>query len=119
MGISLAVSAAISFNLVCSGSIFTVAGNAPATKKEVVHEFRVDLNKMRYCAGNCEYTNQIARVSPFEIVFVDQKTPYTWHSKINRETGYLSIEGQQGEVGTALYAQCEPHPFSGFPTPRF
>lgn len=98
----------------------------PHDKQRVYNvTYRIDLNAGRFCKLDCSETKQLARVTPTEIVFTDiSSNEGTVLEMVNRESGLLffvdTASSQSGRpMGVAISAQCERHPFTGFPTRKF
>ncbi|WP_033924039.1 hypothetical protein [Sphingomonas sp. 35-24ZXX] len=123
MGVVIAIVTAATFNLVCVGTRYSSDKFDPdASKKPVELIARVDLDQKRWCAGDCNATAPIHRVSDTEIVFDYVDTQILLKSfVVNRESG--AFEQKTHTRGTKwvqiITGQCERANFSGFPKRKF
>jgi hypothetical protein len=124
--IALALHVAAAFNLVCTGTsgggdttgAFLWAPRVPFTTV-----FRIDLERGRWCAGDCATTRRLAGVSETVITLdsLRDRTSNEQHflSTLNRENGRYFSSFRSGRSLFVQNAQCEVAPFGGFPEPRF
>jgi hypothetical protein len=129
MWLTLAAAAATTFNLNCS--VGTVSGPLSAdlvkplltdkvpTKAEV---YRVDLDRLRWCSGNCETTKPIVDVSAAEIVLYRATlTNGSAELKLDREGGGISyiLIDRTTMFSVLSLGKCAVAPFTGMPEPKF
>lgn len=125
MGANLALVALASFNLVCSGTHTT--GTLGLSLSDQHQEqfrviFRVDLDRQRWCSGDCETTAPLASVTDTRITFrYDDAREIRSDSitYVNRESGELFDRDRLGDYVSLRTGTCERAEFTGFPPRRF
>lgn len=119
---ALLISAAATFNLVCSGQSDTIGMSFSGSEK-YQKTYRVDLDTARWCEGNCAAVNDIARIEENRIVLKeraegDAPNDYYEINLINRLTGEHSHTVRNDEPRQKFRVlwkgQCEAAPFTGF-----
>lgn len=121
-----AAAAAMTFNLVCTGTLTTETFYQGRQTEPYRYEYRIDLAQRKYCDGECRALRDIAEIQPTVIILepnrdINTVTERQFHMEsINRETGRHSIlhtSGRREQIMIMSWAgQCERAPFSGFPT---
>jgi hypothetical protein len=115
--------AALAFNLICTGTTTTgelMDFDKPKTPVTVV--LRVDLEKNRWCSGDCKSTAAIKELRETSIIFRmgedDNGDDFFY---VNRETGELLDRTRSFALKwiTLTQGQCEKAPFTGFPARKF
>lgn len=116
-----AAAAALTFNLICTGTMEarTVDGidNEPYR-----YEYRIDLQRGKWCEGDCRALHDFVRVSQTQLTLEDVNidTPHerrTSLNLINRETGEQRIFASTRHLLLMEWrGTCERAAFSGFPT---
>ena len=124
MTFAATVAMAATFNLVCSGTGFTVVGsgsNAKTTDNEFSTIYRVDLDSRRYCFDKCESTSQLEAVTDTELVFkyVEESETFSSYVTVNRESGAYLSAIKMGAMSSMRAGNCVPAPFTGFPNRKF
>ena len=113
--------AAAAFNLVCTGTQATSQALAPPTSSlpfSVV--YRVDLERGRWCSGDCSSTNPFYSVTVGEIVFRSQtEETVRYVTKVNRESGAYTDALLVGDRLMITTGKCVKAPFTGLPEQRF
>ena len=117
------------FDLICTGqsTLSDVVGfsstpfGAP-TKFE--RRYRVDLQSLRWCDGECSGTNKLVSVTDTQIVFSESESPGTDQvTVVSRENGHFRdrtrIIGPKVMSVFMVDATCTRADFSGFPKPLF
>lgn len=115
---------AAAFNLVCaatetSGKILDFANQA---KREVTIEFRVDLDRKRWCSCECLSTSPIFKVTDTHIIFrQEEDKDGDIGLFVSRETGDLFDRNRSFLINwvTLRQGKCERAPFKGFPALKF
>ena len=117
---------AATFNLVCSGTITTDSFYARGQKEPYSYTYRIDLDKRKWCEGQCGVIRDIHDVQPVRIELEppeDTNTPTKkrfFSSTINRTTGVHSTLLTSGRGTDMLIMKwegsCSKQPFTGFPT---
>lgn len=113
-----------SYDLVCTG---TVQDEVDGPKAPHEYGFRIDLNAGRWCWDHCDTTFALVEVAPERLVLgradrIDRRGRYWLENEVNRQTGrheLVSISTTPPAIYRHIEGQCEPAPFSGFPSPRF
>lgn len=119
-----AAAVAAAFNLVCTGTSTgqTLAGT---TTEAYSHTYRVDLDRKKWCEGDCGVIRDIADVQPTVIEFKPRKDVdtaiehefYEW--SLDRTTGRESLLWTTGRGANIMIMKwegtCAKQPFSGFP----
>jgi hypothetical protein len=129
MWLIFAAASATTFNLNCS--VATVSGRLTAdlvkplltdkvpTKPEV---YRIDLDRLRWCSGECQTTNPIVDVNAAEIVlYRGTLTNGSSELKLDRESGAINyiLVDRPTMFGVLSFGKCEVAPFTGMPGPKF
>jgi hypothetical protein len=122
--IALALQVTAAFNLVCTGTSFggDDASFLTAPRESFTTVFRIDLERGRWCAGECPTTHRLADVTDTQITLQSEREPTTHFrltSSLNRETGRYFSSLRMGKTRAVRNAQCEVAPFGGFPERRF
>lgn len=119
-----ATAVAMTFNLVCSG---TMTSDSYFTGREVEqysYTYRVDLERRKWCENECRALFDFADIQPTQLTLQDRNidTPRQreWLTNvINRETGehrILTASGTgTGRLVMEWRGQCERAEFTGFP----
>lgn len=124
---SVAVSAAIMFNLVCSGYADKLSGVGPG-RAAFEATIILDLKHKQWClyekGRTCEYVAHIKHVSPYFIVLEKQNDRFNGKDNkryrfINRVNGTYGFKQQNAAFSAFTGAGCVQQPFSGFPKPVF
>lgn len=120
---AVAIAVAAAFNLLCTGdertAEFQNGSIVTKSRTKYTSAYRIDLDKRRWCAGDCTQTAAIIEISDSSISLVNTKEPFETLLNLNRETGEMIYRLRIGDVVTLRMGQCERAPFSGFPTPKF
>jgi len=125
--IATALQVAAAFNLVCTGTYrASEEGSAAALTRPgepFTTIFRIDLNRGRWCAGDCAMTYRLADVTDTMITLQAERdatasVPLIL-STLNRETGQYFSTLHMGKTLALRNAQCAVAPFGGFPERRF
>ncbi|MFZ5748231.1 MAG: hypothetical protein ACOY45_11335 [Pseudomonadota bacterium] len=115
------------FNLVCTGTLSSRSMDGE-TKKPYRSVYRIDLDRGKWCDGDCEALHDIASVQPTQIALQDKRvdTPSErsmMANLIDRRTGEHTVTATSatpGLRGSVLimqwHGQCERAPFTGFPS---
>lgn len=124
MTVAAIMAVAATFNLVCSGSGFSVVGsgpNAKTTDDNFTMTYRVDLDGRRYCFEKCESTSRLEAVTDTEIVFksVNGSETLSSYVEVNRESGAYLSTIKMGSVSSMRIGKCVVAPFTGFPSRKF
>lgn len=118
---------ATKFDLTCTGTTRTLAPSALIDEtKPYSTTYRIDLDALKWCSGDCGATWKVVEASPTAITLegksVDTPREHeTLRNVVSRVTGEHSIAAESG-IGSRRMAmfwkgQCERAEFSGFPTP--
>ena len=114
---------AATFNLVCNGPMTTDFGDGKLSETvQQTTEFRVDLDKKRYCQDECNLTSPIEAVYETQIVFqntLNEQEKSGTRMFVNRESGGLYADTMIGKFRVIRIGTCERSEFTGFPTKRF
>ncbi len=117
--LSVPAVAADQFDLVCKGrERYSVSGKWHPKE----YRYRIDLAAQRWCAGSCDGTRIIDRVSDGVLSLLDKpQVPFSGYTEslwINRRSGELRYLSNS-RLGSyeEQEATCEPTAFSGFPEP--
>lgn len=119
--------AVATFNLACTG---TMTSTTSQEKKTEPYEavYRLDLEKMKWCEGECRALHDIAKVQPTFIFLQDEKedTPSRQSvtlAQVDRITGEYKATltaktyGRFGYTIMLAYdGKCQRQPFTGFPS---
>lgn len=115
------------FNLVCTGTLSSRSMDGE-TEESYRSVYRIDLDRGKWCDGDCEALHDIASVQPTQIALQDKRvdTPgerSMMANLIDRRTGEHTITATSatpGRRGSVLimqwHGQCERAPFTGFPS---
>lgn len=124
--IGQAVIVAVTFNLVCAGTLETATFGGTA-REPYRSEYRIDLGQNKWCEGQCAALHDIASVQPTQITLqsTSADTPRNrdlLSNTIDRESGAHNIRASSG-LGTAAVVMrwrgtCSAAPFTGFPAAR-
>lgn len=115
--------AGMAFNLICSGSAYTVQSlMGPRQNVRSFEEtYRVDLAKQRWCKEACIASSELAQVTPTTIVFerdergvVDDTVTF-----VNRESGRFVHRVRLQGFTDLWEGQCRKAQFTGFPARKF
>lgn len=112
------------FDLHCTGTVQEQLNGPLAPYSQAFH---IDLEAMEYCFDSCSRVLPITRVTSDRITFVDRSERSTRleemvSSEVNRVNGqYRNLWIQTRPLPTyrEVVMQCEPGPFTAFPTRRF
>jgi hypothetical protein len=126
MWVFLAAAGATTFTLNCN--VRTVAEDmtaakrlsVPADPKTIV--YRVDLDRLRWCNGDCKFTQPIVNVTAEEIRLQQDESQQSLSvTTLDRETGELLILVTPKDRSLALVTsgKCQVAPFTGMPEPKF
>lgn len=117
--------AAMTFNLICAGTLTTETFHGGRQSEPYRYEYRIDLDRRKWCDGDCRTLHDIAEVQPTALVLEPPRDIDTlarrefYMGSINRETGRHSVLSTSGRRERILImrweGQCERAPFSGFP----
>lgn len=127
MWIVLAGLAASTFDLHCAAR--TVTGLLNSNKKQSpiptqpkTISYRIDLQRLRWCSGECNATDPIVAVTSEEIVLQQNIAGNTSSiTELDRETGDLLILITDIRTSFTVLTggPCKVAPFSGMPEPKF
>jgi len=111
------------FDLICSGTLTTTLGE-DVTTAPITQRFRIDLERMVWCDGDCSLPKAVIAVSASEIVLArDTIEQGAMSSLINRfnghETGHLELTVDAKTLLVESDSQCERTDFSGIPQSLF
>lgn len=120
------LAASAQFNLICTGTLTTLAPRTLTDKSEPYrHEYRLDLSANKWCANECEFTQEFANVSSAQITFEGKDTSTSNESSrftnvVNRKTGEHFVHSKRegaaaGSVTMGWVGTCKQAPFTGFP----
>jgi hypothetical protein len=123
------LAAAAQFNLICVGTLTTIAPRSFTDKTELYrHEYRLDLDANRWCANDCQFTQAFASLSPAQITFEEKANSAanetsSFTNVVNRKTwehfAHSKREGDAtGPVTMDWIGKCKQAPFTGFSTGR-
>lgn len=123
---SVALAAAMAFNLVCTGTTYIGSG-MDALKKEnrspYSETFRIDLGAERWCSGKCVTTSRIYRFSQTRIMLKleqDDRIGLESFISLNREDGSIVDRTKASEEFIIMNTgKCERAAFTGFPARKF
>ncbi|WP_411341377.1 hypothetical protein V6U71_05925 [Sphingopyxis sp. J-6] len=117
------LAAIAAFNLICSGT--STAGaildlDKPRSAVQLV--LRIDLEKNRWCSGDCSTTSEIQDVRETKIIFrmsEDDQGDDLFY--VDRETGDFLDRKRSFAINWIILAQgnCEKAAFTGFPARKF
>ncbi len=106
-------------DLICTGSFVISSGDRADETKPFNARYRLDLERMAWCWGDCLSVDQVNRASPMTIFLNFYYEGGNSEVRIDRATGLLSwIITSNGVAGT-VSATCESAPYTGIPQPRF
>ena len=111
------------FDLICAGTLTTTLGD-DVTTKPITQRFRIDLERMIWCDGNCSLPKAVIALNASEIVLArDVIEQATMSSLINRfnghESGQLVLTVDDKTLHVESDSQCERADFSGIPQSLF
>jgi hypothetical protein len=121
--------AGTTFDLNCS--VGTVSGrltgdlvkqlfdNKAPVKSEI---YRIDLDRLRWCSGDCQTTEAIVDINAAEIVlYRGTMSNGSSELKLDRETGSISyiLVDRTTMFSVLSLGKCEVAPFTGMPATRF
>lgn len=118
---SLTLMAVAAFNLNCVGEQTILSVRPPARIAEPYSRtYRVDLDRMEWCAGDCSETLDISTANQRGIIFFD--TPKGGADRrtdmVNRETGsHFAVFSGEG-YAVAWRGVCTAVPFTALPPKR-
>jgi hypothetical protein len=117
--IALALQAAATFNLICTGTSTAgrMADNHPLFWGPFTVTIRVDLASRRWCEQECRESRALAAVSTTTISFEEdspRRRLRTVHY-VNRESGEYRLYSQLGGAFITRTGTCERAPYSGLP----
>lgn len=113
---------ALTFNLICTGTMVTAGGAQGNGSQPSRIEIRVDLSSRRFCYDDCRETQPIYSVSGTEIILRNETIPsesFSYFHRVNRESGASFSSVRMDGVTITSTGRCEPAPFTGFPARRF
>lgn len=116
---ALAASASATFNLVCEGTMTSRIGGK-VESKPFKSTYRFDLQRGRWCIGDCKSTKPVHAETDDEIILQQWKDgDFGYMTKINRETGTF-IDVMHDDVNRVYYyGKCQRAPFTGLPEKQF
>lgn len=129
MWLVLAAVSATTFDLNCS--VATVSGRLTSDLvKPLLNDkvptrpitYRIDLNRLRWCSGECQTTEPIVDVNAAEIVLHREALSNgSAELKLDREGGGVSyILVDRSTMASVLsLGKCEVATFTGMPEPKF
>ena len=111
------------FDLICTGTLTTTLGD-DVTTAPITQRFRIDLERMVWCDGDCSLPKSVIALSASEIVLArDAIEQATTSSQINRfnghESGHFELTVDDKTVRVESDSQCSRSNFSGIPQPLF
>lgn len=117
---------AAQFNLTCSGTQSTKSIEGE-TSEPYTSTYRIDLDRKKWCEGDCKALHDIASVQPTQLTLETENVDTvsersTLSNIVDRETGTHKISATSSTPrahATAITlnwdGRCEPALFSGFP----
>lgn len=113
------------FDLTCTG-IETGGSNIHDSGPEAWSErYRIDLDRMVWCSGDCRRSESIVRADAAELVLAERTTAGGGGHRrtINRSNGqffeHLSLIGPAGQIWSAINGTCQKADYTGIPTAAF
>jgi hypothetical protein len=119
MPVTIALQAALAFNLACTGT--ERAGPLGLARPDdaatpFAASYRIDLDQRRWCSDACDETEEVGGVVLAQILLRDQHDPEGSHVIIfNPATGLLTDTLNQGDRMVLRRATCTRENFTGFP----
>jgi hypothetical protein len=117
--LTLALQAALAFNLSCTGTeragpLGLALPDSAATPFEA--SYRIDLDQRRWCSDACEATEEVGDIVLAQILLRDRHSAEGSHVIIfNPATGLLTDTLNQGDRMVLRRATCTREDFTGFP----
>lgn len=111
------------FDLICTGTLTTTLGD-DVTTVPITQRFRIDLERMAWCDGDCSLPKSVIALTASEIVLArDTIEQAAMSSLINRfsghESGHLELTADDKTLRVESDSQCERADFSGIPQSLF
>jgi len=111
------------FDLICTGTLTTTLGE-DVTTAPITQRFRIDLERMVWCDGDCHLPKAVIALSASEIVLArDALDQGEMSSLINRfnghESGYLELTAENKTLRVESDSQCSRADFSEIPQSLF
>ena len=105
------------FNLSCSGTEVRVGDAGVVGEREFAETYRVDLENYIYCAGECDFSYQIAHIDQ-NLIQLPKEAKFD--IIVNRTTGdYYSVDLRISNLTVMRNGTCKKVAFTGFPDRKF
>jgi hypothetical protein len=124
-GMMLLQSSPQQFDLICEGTSNTTNSTGEVITEAIAERYRIDLDRMVWCAGTCPQPQNIFEANNAAIVLDSHQTPTVERSNmINRATGLMRGKlvmgvGSSYRIDMRVEAQCESAPHTAIPQARF